>query len=218
VTVSQQTRRCPRGLAHRCPHQGQHVQQLTRAGSGPPRPHVLKAFLLREGTSLTISTSLAMLSALEPLTITFQLKQEYDNGSIHRAIVTTCLHLRHLNFTVACRPSLAIVSQNITRISPSNYICMTNTRKPLHRSSARSASHARSSCQRRAHALCIVPSPGKESLCTCGAHASPCLSSSHMRAHARSHDLPHVHVHPSCSHNQPHEPLLTRWSMGTSHH
>jgi hypothetical protein len=68
------------------------------------------ALSLRDGTSLTVSSSLTMLPALASLTITFRLEQGYDNGSILRTIVAACPHLRHLDLTVACRPSFTIVS------------------------------------------------------------------------------------------------------------
>ncbi|KAH9957334.1 hypothetical protein BC827DRAFT_1226337, partial [Russula dissimulans] len=64
---------------------------------------------LRDGTSITLSASLAALPALVSLTIAFRLEHGYDNGSVLRAVVTACPHLRHLDFTIACRPSVTIV-------------------------------------------------------------------------------------------------------------
>lgn len=67
------------------------------------------AMPLREGTPLSVGASLAALPSLASLTIAFRLDQGYDNGSILRAIVAACPHLRHLDLTVACRPSLTVV-------------------------------------------------------------------------------------------------------------
>jgi hypothetical protein len=76
---------------------------------------VPEALPLREGTSLTVSSSLTMLPALASLTIAFRLEQGYENGSILRTVIAACPHLRHLDFTVACRPSFTIVSQKKKR-------------------------------------------------------------------------------------------------------
>ncbi|KAI0299878.1 hypothetical protein BC826DRAFT_1183859 [Russula brevipes] len=62
----------------------------------------------REGTPLNVGASLAALPALASLTIAFRLEQGYDNGTVLRAIVAACPHLRHLDFTIACRPSFTI--------------------------------------------------------------------------------------------------------------
>ncbi|KAI0249590.1 hypothetical protein BJV78DRAFT_1276096 [Lactifluus subvellereus] len=111
------------------------------------------ALPLRESTALTVSSALGMLPALVSLTIACRLEQGYDNGSALRAVVAACPHLRHLDFTVACRPSFTI--DTFAR-------CI----RPL--------------CQLRTLALRIVPSPGEDSLRTCGARlvrASPRLTS-----------------------------------------
>ncbi|KAI0292701.1 hypothetical protein B0F90DRAFT_224866 [Multifurca ochricompacta] len=96
---------------------------------------------LREGTPLSVSGSLAALPSLTSLTIAFRLEQGYDNGSTLRAVVAACPHLRHLDFTVACRPSFTI--ETFAR-----YI------RPLG--------------QLRTFVLRIVPSPGEDSLCASG--------------------------------------------------
>lgn len=69
------------------------------------------ALPLREGTQMSVSAALAALPALASLTIAFRLEQGYDNGTVLRAVVAACPHLRHLDFTVACRPSFTIVSR-----------------------------------------------------------------------------------------------------------
>jgi hypothetical protein len=68
------------------------------------------AMVLRESTQMSLGASLGFLPALASLTITFRLEQGYDNGSALRSIVAACPHLRHLDFTVACRPSFTIVN------------------------------------------------------------------------------------------------------------
>lgn len=75
---------------------------------------------LHEGTSLSVSASLAALPALTSLTIAFRLEQGYDNGSVLRAVVATCPHLRHLDFTVTSRPSFTIVNSHFFLPSPCN--------------------------------------------------------------------------------------------------
>ncbi|KAI9457424.1 hypothetical protein F5148DRAFT_347802 [Russula earlei] len=109
---------------------------------------------LRDGTPMSVSASLAVLPALASLTIAFRLEQGYDNGSVLRALVAACPHLRHLDFTVACRPSFTI--ETFARcIRPLGHL--------------------------RTLALRIVPSPGEaSSLPTCGARlvrANPRLAS-----------------------------------------
>jgi hypothetical protein len=64
---------------------------------------------LREGTPLSVGASLAALPSLSSLTLAFRLEQGYDNGSILRAVVAACPHLRHLDITIACRPSITVV-------------------------------------------------------------------------------------------------------------
>jgi hypothetical protein len=64
---------------------------------------------LREGTPLSVGASLAALPSLCSLTLAFRLEQGYDNGSILRAVVAACPHLRHLDITIACRPSITVV-------------------------------------------------------------------------------------------------------------
>ncbi|KAI0286357.1 hypothetical protein BC826DRAFT_972643 [Russula brevipes] len=110
------------------------------------------ALVLREGTPLNVSASLAALPALASLTIAFRLEQGYDNGTVLRAIVAACPHLRHLDFTIACRPSFTIVSApslSSRPSSPSPEECLFVWR-PHHpgnvhamRSSPRPAAHAR---------------------------------------------------------------------------
>ena len=68
------------------------------------------AMILRESSQLSVGASLGLLPALTSLTITFRLEQGYDNGSVLRSIVVACPHLRHLDFTIACRPSFTIVN------------------------------------------------------------------------------------------------------------
>lgn len=67
------------------------------------------AMLLREGTPLSVSASLASLPSLKSLQVSFRLEQGYDNGSIVRAVVAACPQLRHLDITIACRPSITVV-------------------------------------------------------------------------------------------------------------
>jgi hypothetical protein len=88
---------------------------LVQAQVLPPRAtlktlRVQDPLVLREGTSLSVSAALAALPTLASLTIAFRLEQGYDNGSVLRAIVATCPHLRHLDFTVTYRPSFSIVN------------------------------------------------------------------------------------------------------------
>ncbi len=68
------------------------------------------AMILRDSTQLSVSASLGSLPALSSLTIAFRLMQGYENGSMLRSIVSACPHLRHLDFTIACRPSFTIVN------------------------------------------------------------------------------------------------------------
>ena len=68
------------------------------------------AMILRESSQLSVGASLGLLPTLTSLTITFRLEQGYDNGSVLRSIVVACPHLRHLDFTIACRPSFTIVN------------------------------------------------------------------------------------------------------------
>jgi hypothetical protein len=75
------------------------------------------AMILRDSTQLSVSASLGMLPALSSLTIAFRLEQGYDNGSALRTIVAACPHLRHLDFTVACRPSFTIVNAHSLLLS-----------------------------------------------------------------------------------------------------
>ena len=78
------------------------------------------AMILRDSTQLSVSASLGLLPALSSLTIAFRLEHGYDNGSALRTIVTTCPHLRHLDFTVACRPSFTIVNAPFSHSPPLN--------------------------------------------------------------------------------------------------
>lgn len=120
------------------------------------------AIPLREGTPLSVSASLAVLPSLASLTIAFRLEQGYDNGAILRAIVAACPRLHHLDFTIACRPSITV--ETFSRII-----------RPLG--------------QLRTLILRIVPSPGEDSLRACGARlvrASPRLSSFDIVFLARS--------------------------------
>lgn len=68
------------------------------------------AMILRDSTQLSMGASLGSLPALSSLTIAFRLEQGFDNGSALRTIVAACPHLRHLDLTVACRPSFTIVN------------------------------------------------------------------------------------------------------------
>lgn len=71
------------------------------------------AIILRESTQMSVGASLGSLPALSSLTIAFRLEQGYDNGSALRSIVVACPHLRHLDFTVSCRPSFTIVNTTL---------------------------------------------------------------------------------------------------------
>ncbi|KAH8995178.1 hypothetical protein EDB86DRAFT_2804655 [Lactarius hatsudake] len=120
------------------------------------------AIPLREGTPLSVSASLTVLPSLASLTIAFRLEQGYDNGAILRAIVAACPRLHHLDFTIACRPSITVET-------------FSRTIRPLG--------------QLRTLTLRIVPSPGEDSLRACGARlvrASPRLSSFDVVFLARS--------------------------------
>jgi|SRR5712671_3268487 len=101
---------------------------------------------LRDGTSMNVSASLAALPALVSLTIAFRLEQGYDNGSVLRAVVTACPHLRHLDFTIACRPSFTIVKHSLSILLPPRESSPPPSliRKPSHVASAPSANCARS--------------------------------------------------------------------------
>ncbi|KAH8993354.1 hypothetical protein EDB92DRAFT_1934503 [Lactarius akahatsu] len=104
------------------------------------------AIPLREGTPLSVSASLA----------------GYDNGAILRAIVAACPRVHHLDFTIACRPSITVET-------------FSRTIRPLG--------------QLRTLTLRIVPSPGEDSLRACGARlvrASPRLSAFDIVFLARS--------------------------------
>ena len=72
------------------------------------------AMILRDSTQLSMSASLGLLPSLSSLTIAFRLEQGYDNGSALRTIVAACPHLRHLDLTVACRPSFTIVNTSLS--------------------------------------------------------------------------------------------------------
>jgi hypothetical protein len=106
------------------------------------------ALTLREGTSLSVSASLAALPVLASLTIAFRLEQGYDNGSVLRAVVAACPHLRHLDFTISCRPSFTVVSHIHDHDSPLNHPLNVHThtlcRTPLRAASAPSPNCARS--------------------------------------------------------------------------
>jgi hypothetical protein len=111
------------------------------------------ALPLRESTPLSVSSSLGMLPALVSLTIAFRLEQGYDNGSVLRAVVAACPHLRHLDFTIACRPSFTIVNKRAQKTKlPLSFPTVSqieltyDTRKHSRGASARSASCARSPC------------------------------------------------------------------------
>jgi hypothetical protein len=69
------------------------------------------AMILQESSQLSVGATLGLLPALTSLTIAFRLEQGYDNGSVLRSIVVACPHLRHLDFTVACRPSFSMVNE-----------------------------------------------------------------------------------------------------------
>jgi hypothetical protein len=135
------------------------------------------ALVLREGTPLNVSASLAALPALASLTIAFRLEQGYDNGTVLRAIVLACPHLRHLDLTIACRPSFTIVSaSSLPSLPPSRspeeslFIwCSSQPRTPSRGAFVPSANCARSPC-----ASC--PPQAK----TTSAHAAP---ASCARAH-----------------------------------
>ena len=118
---------------------------------------------LHEGTSLSVGASLAALPALTSLTIAFRLEQGYDNGSVLRAIVATCPHLRHLDFTVTSRPSFTIVNLHFP---PSPCNPHSAHMIPLQETFARCI---RPLAHLRTFALRIVPSPGEDTLVTCGA-------------------------------------------------
>jgi hypothetical protein len=75
------------------------------------------AMILRDSTQLSMSASLGLLPSLSSLTIAFRLEQGYDNGSALRTIVAACPHLRHLDLTVACRPSFTIVNATLSLIN-----------------------------------------------------------------------------------------------------
>jgi hypothetical protein len=66
------------------------------------------AMILRESSQMSVGAALGLLPALSSLTIAFRLEQGYDNGSVLRSIAAACPHLRHLDFTLACRPSFTI--------------------------------------------------------------------------------------------------------------
>jgi len=68
------------------------------------------AMPLREGTPLSVGASLAVLPALVDLTLAFRLEHGYDNGAVLRSIVAACPALHHIDFTIACRPSITVVS------------------------------------------------------------------------------------------------------------
>ena len=132
------------------------------------------AMILRDSTQLSVSASLGLLPALSSLTIAFRLEQGYDNGSALRTIVAACPHLRHLDFTVACRPSFTIVNApSLNSPSPQ----LTETHMAPQETFARCI---RPLAQLRTLALRIVPSQGEVSLRTNGARlvrASPRLES-----------------------------------------
>jgi len=141
------------------------------------------ALVLREGTSLSVSASLAVLPALASLTIAFRLEQGYDNGSVLHAIVGACPHLRHLDFTVTCRPSFTIVNnRTLSPRPPPKYSHPPRQQETF-------ARRIRTLGQLRTLALRIVPSPGEDALPTCGARlvrASPRLSSFELAFFARA--------------------------------
>ncbi|KAI9437466.1 hypothetical protein H4582DRAFT_2111766 [Lactarius indigo] len=76
------------------------------------------AIPLREGTPLSVGASLTLLPSLASLTIAFRLEQGYDNGAMLRAIAAACPHLHHLDFTIACRPSITVCGARLVRASP----------------------------------------------------------------------------------------------------
>ncbi|KAH9993572.1 hypothetical protein BJV77DRAFT_944266 [Russula vinacea] len=128
------------------------------------------AMILRESSQMSVGAALGLLPALTSLTIAFRLEQGYDNGSVLRSIAAACPHLRHLDFTLACRPSFSI--ETFAR-------CI----RPLG--------------QLRTLALRIVPSQGEVSLRTSGARlvrASPRLQSFELvflpRTDSRAFSLP----------------------------
>jgi hypothetical protein len=121
---------------------------------------------LREGTPLSVGASLAALASLCSLTLAFRLEQGYDNGSILRAVVAACPHLRHLDITIACRPSITVET-------------FARSIRPL--------------AQLRTLSLSIVPSPGEDSLQTIGTRlvlSSPRLSAFTIAFLARNSTVP----------------------------
>jgi hypothetical protein len=149
---------------------------LAQAQVLPPRAklktlRVPDALVLREGTSLSVSAALTVLPALASLTIAFRLEQGYDNGSVLRAVVAACPHLRHLDFTVTCRPSFTIVHKS--HIVPLQVLISPCS------SQESFARYIRPLGQLRTLSLRIVPSPGEDTLSICGARlvrASPRLT------------------------------------------
>jgi hypothetical protein len=74
--------------------------------------------VLRESTQMSVGAALGLLPALSSLTIAFRLEQGYDNGSALRSIAVACPHLRHLDFTLSCRPSFTIVNAPQSPLPP----------------------------------------------------------------------------------------------------
>jgi hypothetical protein len=86
------------------------------------------AMILRESSQMSVGAALGLLPALTSLTIAFRLEQGYDNGSVLRSIAAACPHLRHLDFTLTCRPSFSIV--NAPRLFPPSIKELTHNRSP----------------------------------------------------------------------------------------
>lgn len=182
------------------------------------------ALVLREGTSLSVSASLAVLPALASLTIAFRLEQGYDNGSVLHAIVAACPHLRHLDFTVTCRPSFTIVNSSTPPLPSQVLTCPPAKQETF-------ARRIRPLGQLLTLALRIVPSPGEDGLPTCGARlvrASPRLTSFELaflaratsgsvRAHAKFALATDAHGLPLALHVVERRPRRLRWLWVSLH-
>jgi hypothetical protein len=114
-------------LAHVRTFSGALVQaQALPARTSLKTLRVPDAMTLREGTPMSVGASLAALPSLASLEMAFRLEQGYDNGSIVRAVVAACPHLRHLDITIACRPSITVVR-------PTCQVTFTHTLANTHR-------------------------------------------------------------------------------------
>ena len=132
------------------------------------------AMILWESSQLSVGATLGLLPTLTSLTIAFWLEQGYDNGSVLPSIVVACPHLRHLDFSVAYRPSFTIVNEPVSPLDKRSHM------PPLIVGQETFARCIRRLGQLRTLALRILPSQGRVFLRTSGAHvvcASPRLES-----------------------------------------